>query len=144
MQIADGGDSAPRGGQQTAEPPVPMETAEDDGSVVPWQEQSDGVDGARSENGALACRKYNILALEATEGGQVNVRAAGGECGHEALLNREVTGTEEEGDETPQRALPTWEPDRGTTEARPPPKRSRALNACSRRRGEGERGPPTQ
>ena len=135
MQIADGGDSAPRGGQQTAEPPVPMETAEDDGSVGPWQEQSDGVDGARSENGALARHEYNLLASEATEGGPANAGAAGSEDGHGALENREGTETEEKGYETPQRALPAQETNGGDTEARGPSKWSRALNACGRQGG---------
>ena len=87
MQGANGGDGAPRGGQQMAEPPVTMETAEGDGSAGPRQEQSDGVDSARSEHGALARRKYDILASEAKEGGQANAGAAGREEGHGASEN---------------------------------------------------------
>ena len=63
MQGADGGDNEPMGGQRTAEPPETTETMEEDGSVGPWSQQSDGAVGARSEQGALAHRKYDLLAL---------------------------------------------------------------------------------
>ena len=86
-----------------------METAEDNGIAGPWQEQSNGADCARSEHVALARCKYDLLASEATDWVQSNAGAAGGEDGHGALANREGTETEEEGDETPQRALPAQE-----------------------------------
>ena len=98
-----------------AEPPATTETVEEDGSEGPRPAQSDSADGARSKNGALARREYDRLASEATEGGQANVGAAGGEDGHGASENREGTGTEEEGDKTPQRALPAQEPNGGNT-----------------------------
>ena len=85
MQGADGGNCVSRGGQQTAEPAETMETAEDDGSMGPWQEQSDG---ARSEHGALARCVYDILVSEATEGGPSNAGAIGGEDGHRASVNQ--------------------------------------------------------
>ena len=106
MQGADGGDGVPTGGNRTAEPPGPMETAEDNGSAGHWQEQSDDVDGARSENSTLVRCKYDKLALEATEGGQSNAGAAGGEDDHGESVDQERRGTEEEGDKTPQRTLP--------------------------------------
>ena len=109
-----------------------METAEDNGSAGPRKEQSDGVDGTRSDHGAVTRRDYSRLALEATEGGQANAGASGGEDGHGALANQEGTGTEEEGDKTPQRALSAQESNGGDTEARAPLKRSRALNRLSR------------
>ena len=90
MQGADGGNCVSRGGQQTAEPAETMETAEDNGSMGPWQEQSDG---ARSKHGALARCVYDILVSEATEGGQSNLGVTGGEDGYTALSNREGTGT---------------------------------------------------
>ena len=90
-----------------------METAEEDGGEEPRPVQSDGADGARSEHGALVRRKYDILASEATEGGHASAGAAVGEDGHGASDNREGPGTAEEGDETPQRALPVQEPDEG-------------------------------
>ena len=86
------------GGDRTAEPPDTMELAEKDGSKGPRPAQSDGADGARSEHGALAHRKYNRLASEATEGGQANAGAVGGEDGHGDTDNREGVKTEEEGD----------------------------------------------
>ena len=55
-----------------------METAEDNGRAGPWQEQSNGADCARSEHVALARCKYNLLASDATDGGQANAGAAGG------------------------------------------------------------------
>ena len=113
MQVAYVGDGMPRGGQQTAEPPETMETVEDDGSAGPCQEQSEGVDGTRSEHGALTHHKYNILVSEATEGVQANAGATGGEGGHGAL--------EEERGKTPQRAQPAQEYDRRNTKARGPP-----------------------
>ena len=63
------------------------EAAEENGSAGPRQEHSNGADGSRSKHGALARRKYNILALEATEGGQANTGAAGREDGHGASVN---------------------------------------------------------
>ena len=69
MQGDDGGDSAPMGGNRTTEPPDTMETAEDNGSAGPRKEQPDGIDGARSEHSTLARREYNLLVMEATEGG---------------------------------------------------------------------------
>ena len=86
------------GGQRTEEPPGTTKTAVDDGSAGPCPQQYDGADGARSENGALARHEYNLLALEATEGGPSNAGAAGSEDGHGDLANREGTETEEEGD----------------------------------------------
>ena len=103
------------GGQRTAEPPNTTETAEEDGSAGTWPRQSDGANGARSEHGALARCEYNLLASEATEGGPDNSGAAGGEDGHGDLANRGGTETEEEEDETPQRALPSRENDGGET-----------------------------
>ena len=82
MQGADGGDGALRGGQRMAEPPVPMETTEEDDSVGPWQEQSDGVDDSRSEHGTLARREYDILESDVAEGVQANAGAASVEDGH--------------------------------------------------------------
>ena len=83
--------------------------------------QFDGPDGTRSKHAALAHPKYNILASEATEGGQANTGAAGGKDGYGALANREGMEMEEEGEETLQRALPARKTDRGETEARGPP-----------------------
>ena len=98
---AGGGNSATMGGQRTEEPPATTEVSEEDGSAGPRPRQSDGADGARSNHGALVCRKYNILASEATEGGSANAGAAGSENVHGALANREGAETEEEGNETP-------------------------------------------
>ena len=120
------------------------ETAEEDGSTGPWPQQSHGADGARSEHGALARREYDLLALEATKGGPANSGAAGSKDGHGALANREGTETEEEGDKTPQCALPARENKGVEDEARGPPEWSCALNACSHQGGEGGGGPPTQ
>ena len=125
------------GGQRAAELPNMAATPKEDGRAGPQPRQSDGADGARSEHGALARRKYKKLASEATEGGQANAGTAGVEDGHGASANRKVTGTEEEGDKTPQRALPAQNIDRGETEASPPPKRSRTLNASGLRGGGG-------
>ena len=83
-QVADGGNGTPRGGQQTVEPAATTDMAEDNCSAVPRQEQSDSADGARSEHGALARCNYDILASEATEGGQANAGTAGGEDSHGA------------------------------------------------------------
>ena len=142
MQGTDHGDGVPWGGQRTADLPVRVETVENDGSAGPQQEQSDGVDGARSEHGALARRDLDILSSEAKERGQANVGAAGGEDGHGASVNQDGPGTEEEGNQTPQRALPAQEPYRVNTKARVPPEWSRVLNPCGRQGGGGV--PPTQ
>ena len=40
---------------------MPTETVEDDSSAGPRQEQSDGVNVARSEHDVLARREYEIL-----------------------------------------------------------------------------------
>ena len=93
MQGADGSNGSPMSGQRTAEPPMPMKTAEEDGSVGPRQEQYDSVNAARSEHDALARREYDLLALEATEGGSDNTGAAGVEDGHGALANQKGTET---------------------------------------------------
>ena len=98
MQGAEGDDGKKMGGQRTAEAPDTTETAEEDGSAGPQPWQSDGADGARSEQGALVLHKYNLLSLEATEGGPANAGASGREGGHGALENREGTETEEGGD----------------------------------------------
>ena len=143
-QGANGGDGTPRGKKRAAEPPATMETAEEDGSEGPRPAQSDGADGARSEHCALARCEYDIMALEATEGGQARAGAASREDGHGVSENREGTGTDEEGDETPQRALPARKTDRGHTKVRSPPERLCALNTCGRQGGEGGGGPPTQ
>ena len=65
-----------------------METTEDDVSVGTRPQQSDGVDGARSEHGVLTCCEYKILALEATERVPANAGRAGREDGHGALANQ--------------------------------------------------------
>ena len=77
-QGAGGSDGLPKGELQTAEPTVTMETTEEDGGKGPRPAQSDGANSPRSEHGALARRKYDRPALEATEGGQATVGAAGG------------------------------------------------------------------
>ena len=122
MQGYKSGDGTPKGGQQTAEPTGTMETAEDDGSAGPRKEQSDGVNGARSKNSALARREYNILALKATEGGQAIAGTAGGDDGHGALAYQEITGTEEEGDKTPAARAPHAENRRRKHRGEPPPR----------------------
>ena len=133
------------GGQWTAEPPgKETKTAADGGSGGDLPRQSDGADGARSEHGSLARCEYDLLTSEATKGGPANAGGAVSEDGHGALVNREGTKTEEEGDETLQRALTARETNGGDTEARGPPKRLRALNACGLQGGEGGGGPPTQ
>ena len=103
-----------------------METAEEGSSKKPRPAQFDGADGARSKHGALVRREYDILLLEATEGDHASVGATGRQDGHGALENQEGLGTAEEGDETPQHALPAQELYGGQTEARAPPERSRA------------------
>ena len=120
------------------------EMVEDDGRAGTWPRQSHGADGARSKHGALARREYDLLASEATEGGPANVGAASSKGGHGALANQEGTETEEEGDETLQRALQAQENNVEENEARGPPEQSRALNTCDRQGGEGGGGPPTQ
>ena len=82
------------GGQRTEEPPDMIETAEDGGSAWPRTRQSDGTDGARSKQGALARHKYNILKLEETEGGPANAGGVGSKDGHGAWANWEGTETE--------------------------------------------------
>ena len=99
-----------------------METAEDDGGAGARQEQSDGVNGARSKHRTLARHEYNILASEATERGQSSAGADRGGDSHEASEEREGPGAEKEGYKTPQLALPAQEPDGGQTEARAPPR----------------------
>ena len=106
---ADGGKGATMGRQRTEELPGRVETAEDNSRAGPRPRQSHGTDGARHEQGALALREYDLLASEATKGGPANAGAAGSKDGHGALANREGTETEEEGDETPQSALPAQE-----------------------------------
>ena len=118
--------------------------AENDGGEMPRPVQSDGAYGARSKHGALACREYDILSSEATEGGHANAGGVGREEGHGALENQEGSGTAEEWDKTSQCALPVQEPSRRHTEARAPPARLRALNACGRREEKGGRDPPPQ
>ena len=125
------------GGQQTAEPPNTTKTEEEYGSTGPRLRQSDGADGARFEHGALARREYNLLSLEATKGGPTNAGDGSSKDGHGALANGEGKDMEEEGDKTPQRALPAQESNGGETKARGPPEWSRALNACGRQGGEG-------
>ena len=85
MQGSDGGDGKPMGRQRTAEPPDMAETAEEDGSAGPRPRQSDSADGARSENGALARREYDLLASEATEGVPANAGDAAEKDGHGSL-----------------------------------------------------------
>ena len=130
MQGADGGDGKPMGGQRTEEPPDTTETAEDNGSAGSRLQQSDGADRTRSKHGALARREYDLLASEATEGGPDNTVANGSKEGHEAWANREGTEMEEEGEETPQRALPARDTNGGETKERGPPEQLCALNAC--------------
>ena len=60
------------------EPPLPMETTEDDESDKTRPVQYDGADGARSKNGALARREYDRLELEATWESQASAGAVGG------------------------------------------------------------------
>ena len=53
-----------------AEPPdTERETAADDGSTGTLPQQANGAVDAMSKHGALARRKYNLLAFEETEGG---------------------------------------------------------------------------
>ena len=72
------------GRQRTEYPPGTMYMAEDNDSLGPWPRKSDGADGARSKHGALACRKYDLLASEATERLLANAGAVGSENGHGA------------------------------------------------------------
>ena len=125
-----------------AEPPVTMMPAEKDGSEAPRPVQSDGANDTRSEHGTLARSKYDRLELEATEGGQANEGLARREDGHGATANREETGTKEEGEESPHRALAARDSNKGETEARVPPERLRVLNMCSRQEREGGGGTP--
>ena len=64
------------------------------------------------------------MASEATEGVPANTGAAGSEDGHGDLANQEGTKSEEEGDETLQRALPARENNGGET------RRGDPLNGC--------------
>ena len=70
--------------------------------------------------------------------------AAGSEAGHGATASQYGTDAEEEGDETPQRALPAQIHNGGKDEAKLPPERLRALNVCGRQGGEGGGRTPTQ
>ena len=114
-----------------------MDTAEDEVGKEPRPDHSNGANGARSDHGALARRKYNILASETAEGYQSSAEAADGEDGHGASEEREGPRTAGEGDKNPQHALPAHETSGGQIEARGPTERSRALNASGRRGGEG-------
>ena len=112
MQGADCGNHEPMGGQWTGEPLDTMEMAEEDGSAGPWPRKPDGAigaNGARYKHGALAPRKYDLLASEATEWGPANTGAAGSKDGDDALAHREGTETEDGGGKTPQRWLPARE-----------------------------------
>ena len=62
-QGADGGDDERMGGLRTLLPPRPQwGTAADDGSAGTPTRHTAGTDSARPEHGALASRKYNLLA----------------------------------------------------------------------------------
>ena len=93
-QGADGDDGGPMGGQRRKEPPGTTETVEENGSAGPRPRQSNSANGARSVHGALALREYDLLLLEAAEGGTANAGAASIEDGHGTLEKRE--GTERE------------------------------------------------
>ena len=108
----------------------------------PRTRQSNSADGARSKHGAFARREYDLLASEVTDGGPANAGVSGSKVGHGALANREGTETEEEGDETLQRTLPTRETDGEETEARGPPKQSRARLTRAAPKGRKGRGNP--
>ena len=118
-----------------------METATGDGGEGPRPEHFDGADGARTKNGMHLPHEYNRLASEAMERGQATTGAAAGEDGHGATVTIAGPRIVEEGDENPRRALLAHEPDGGETEARGPPKKSRALNASGRQGGEGDPTP---
>ena len=142
MQGVNGGEGGTMGRLQTAEPPgTEKETAAEDGSTGPLTQQSDGANGTRSEHDALARCEYNLLVPGATEGGPANAGGAGSEAGHGEMGDQEGTEAEEEGGETLQRALPTRGHNGGDDEARGPPKRLCALNACGHQ-GEEEGGDP--
>ena len=145
-QVADGGKGGPMGSPRTAEPPgAERETAADNGRTGARPQQSYGADGARSKHGALARRRYDLLELEATEGGRANAGANGSEAGHGDTGDREGTEADDEGEghENLQRALPKRGHNRGKEEARGSPKRSCMINACGRQGGEGGDPPPS-
>ena len=84
-----------------------------DGGAGHPPEHFNGADGTRSEHGTLARRKYNLLALEATERGPASAGTAGGEDGHGATDHIAGRIWEEEGDGNPKRARSDQEPDKG-------------------------------
>ena len=118
-----------------------METAAGDSNKGHPPEHFDGADRATTENGKHPRRKYNNVALEASERGQFSAGAASGEDGHGATEKSVVRIRAEEEDEKPQRPRPAQETDGGETEESPPPKQSRALNVSGRQGGEGDPPP---
>ena len=116
-------------------------TSADDGSAGHMPRQSNG---ARSEQGALARREYDLLASEATECGRANAGASGSEASHGSAVEQEGMEAEEDGDKTLQNTLPARGQNRGEDETRGTPKCSRALNTCVRQKWEGGGGHPTQ
>ena len=69
---------------RTAPPLCPSGTSADDNSAGPLMQQSNGADGARSKNGMHPRRKYNLVALEEPEGGQLNAGPRKRRDGHRA------------------------------------------------------------
>ena len=83
MQGENRGKGGPMDGPQTVEPPgTQQDMAADDDSVGTLPRKSEGANSARSKNGMHPCREYDLLASEATEGGQANTGAAGSEASH--------------------------------------------------------------
>ena len=95
-------------GQGRQAPPRPQRgMAAENGSVGTLTRHSSVTNGIRPENGALACRKYGLLAPTGTAVNSVNTGNPGSEDGHEATGG--LTGQDgretEEGDETWHDAL---------------------------------------
>ena len=132
-QGSNSSEDRPMGGPRTAEPTGPQQgTAADDGSTEDQPRHTSGTNGARPEYGALARRKYGLLALAGTAVDQVDAGDTGRKAGHGATADQDGKEPEEEGDKTLQRTLPARGNDGVGDIARGPPERLCTLNACGR------------
>ena len=117
---------------RTAAPPQQRSTVADDDSAGTLPRKSNGANGARSKNGMHPRREYNLLALEAPEGGQANAVPSARGDSHGATRGMMEAGQLEMPTEaeTGQRALQARDRQEDGGEQHSPPNQLRMLYTC--------------
>ena len=132
-------------GQEPTAPQIPQQdTAEGERVEVSMHRHPDGADGARPEHGALARRKYSLLAPKEPEGNPATAEPQGSGGRSKDTTGKGGTDRRETGmgKRNGQRAILTCGQLEDKDEERGLPEQQCALNTCIHQVEEGG-GPPT-